>query len=58
MSLRIRAFIVDQSGATAIEYSLICGLIFLVIVASLYTFQSQMAAVYQTIGNGMASAGN
>ena len=31
----IKRFFQDESGATAIEYGLICGLIFLVIVAAI-----------------------
>jgi pilus assembly protein Flp/PilA len=39
----------DESGATAIEYGLIAGLISVVIISSLTIVESQLAAVFNYI---------
>ena len=43
----------DQSGATAIEYGLICSLIFLAIVASVNDVASATTALHTKIGNSL-----
>jgi len=45
----------DENGATAIEYSLITGLIFLAIVASVRAFTSSASDVYDEIDTNITS---
>lgn len=43
----------DQSGATAIEYGLIAGLIALVIIGSVALFGTDMQGLYQSIADAV-----
>ena len=52
----ITRFAKDESGATAIEYGLICALIFLVIVAAVTVFTSRTNAMYDYIGGTISTA--
>ena len=52
----LASFAKDERGATAIEYALICGMIFLVIVSALYTYRDSMAAMYGRIGDTVGGA--
>ncbi|MBW8733512.1 MAG: Flp family type IVb pilin [Asticcacaulis sp.] len=52
----LRRFLQDESGATVIEYALICALIFLVLVTALYTYRDSMAIMYGRIGNAVTGA--
>lgn len=47
------AFIRDESGATAIEYSLIAGLIFLAIIAAVNNYASSTKDMYSTITSAL-----
>jgi len=58
MFRHIKPFFADTSAATAIEYGLIVGLIFLAILTSFYTLQGNLNRVYLTIGNAVGSTGN
>lgn len=49
MTALIRRFLVDEDGATAIEYGLICGLIFLVILSAVTLFADQATAMYDYV---------
>jgi len=51
-----RRFLKDESGATAIEYALICGLIFLTLVTALYTYRDSMAIMFGRIGTAVTGA--
>jgi len=42
----IRRFLADEAGATAIEYALIAGLIFLAIVASIIPIGQALSGVF------------
>ncbi len=53
----LMCFLDDQSGATAIEYALIVGLIFLAIVTAVTTFTQNTNTLYQKIGNAVTGAG-
>lgn len=53
----IRTFLRDERGATAIEYGLICALVFLGIVASIYAFTDEMTVMYARISSAMQKAG-
>ena len=46
----LNRFAKDQSGATAIEYGLIAGLISVVIITALKTIGTNMNAKFTTIG--------
>ena len=46
----------DRSGATAVEYGLIVGLIFLAIVGGLSTFATNENAMYQHISTTISGA--
>ncbi len=50
---RVRAFGENESGATAIEYSLIVSLIFLAIIASVRAFSNSTSDMYDTIDEAM-----
>lgn len=54
----VREFLSDENGATAIEYSLIAGLIFLVIVGSVQAVMSGQNAQYTKISNAVNGAVN
>jgi pilus assembly protein Flp/PilA len=49
----IQHFRDDQSGATAIEYGLIAGLIAVVIIASVTTIGTQLTAKFTSIANAL-----
>lgn len=51
-----RRFLTDRSGATAIEYALICLLTFLVVVGSLRTYANAMSNLYGNISNTLGRA--
>lgn len=51
----IRAFAKDERGATAIEYSLIVGLIFLAIVTAVEAFASNTNVMYSEISSAMSN---
>lgn len=49
MKAVIKRFIKDTSGATAIEYGLIAGMVSIVIVAALGLLGPQLASVFEAI---------
>lgn len=51
----LRAFAADECGATAIEYSLIVGLIFLAIVTAVEAFASNTNVMYSEISSAMTN---
>ena len=52
----IGQFLRDDSGATAIEYGLICALIFLVIITAVSAFASKSTAMYDYINTSISDA--
>ncbi|MGE5547814.1 MAG: Flp family type IVb pilin [Solirubrobacterales bacterium] len=56
MLARIRQFIRDDSGATAIEYGLIAGLISVVIIGVLTTVGTDLLAKFTEVKNGLEGA--
>lgn len=54
ISKTIRSFAANESGATAIEYGLICSLIVIVILVALQTFASATTAMYDVIAAAMS----
>ncbi len=49
-------FLADQRGATAIEYTLILSLMFLVILASLTVFSDNIKAMFQAVSTAITKA--
>ena len=47
-------FIADQSGATAIEYGLIAGLISVVIIGTVGTIGTKLNAKFTSIATGLS----
>ena len=47
-------FLEDRSGATAIEYGLIAGLIAVVIIAALTTLGTNLAAKFNAVANNLS----
>jgi pilus assembly protein Flp/PilA len=52
----LRRFLKDESGATVIEYALICALVFLMVVTALYTYRDSMATMFGRIGDAVTGA--
>ncbi|MGZ3297512.1 MAG: Flp family type IVb pilin [Asticcacaulis sp.] len=50
-------FLADESGTTAIEYGLIVGMIFLVIVTAITFYADRTNAMYQKISDAITGAG-
>ena len=50
---KLRAFIRDQKGATAIEYGLIAGLIAVVIIGAVTTVGTKVSGTFNTVGNAL-----
>lgn len=54
LSRLLCAFVRDKSGATAIEYGLICGLIVIVIIAAMQSISSSTISMYALITGAMS----
>ena len=54
---RLQLFLNEERGATAIEYALIVGLIFLAIVTAVTSYTQSTNALYQRISNAVTGAG-
>lgn len=52
----IGRFLADQSGATAVEYGLICALVFLVIVTSVSLFGTKTTGIIETVSAAVSAA--
>ncbi len=50
----VTRFVKDESGATAIEYGLIAGLISVVIILAVTTVGTQLQTTFTTIGDKLA----
>jgi pilus assembly protein Flp/PilA len=55
---KIKQFLIDESGATAIEYSLIAALMAAAVIAALQTMGTDLTSAFTNIGNTLKSAGN
>ncbi len=53
LSSLIRRFAVDEAGTTAIEYSLICSLIFLAVVSVMQSVAGKTIDMYAVIEGAM-----
>jgi Flp pilus assembly pilin Flp len=49
-----RRFLADQSGATAVEYSVLCGFIFLAVVAAIVNFGAAATGMFNKLSNAVA----
>lgn len=56
MKSLVTRFIKNESGATAIEYGLIAGLLSIVIITVLGTAGTQLEAVFQRIADALEGA--
>ena len=52
----LNAFLRDRRGTTAIEYGLICALIFLVIITSVTTFGGKTTGLMNNISAAISNA--
>ncbi len=50
---RLRSFLGDDSGATAIEYALIASLIAVFIIAAVQLVGTQVSTVFTEVGNAL-----
>jgi pilus assembly protein Flp/PilA len=57
MNNSIKRFMIDESGATAIEYGLIAAGISVAIIAVVNTLGSQLKATFTLIASQLATAG-
>lgn len=49
----LRRFLTDEAGATAIEYAVIGGLIFLAIIAAIIPIGGQLSATFNAAAAGI-----
>ena len=56
MGSRLIKFLTDESGATAIEYSMMLGLVVLAIVASIELLSSSLSNMYFFVSSSVTSA--
>ncbi|WP_249138114.1 Flp family type IVb pilin [Phenylobacterium montanum] len=54
--LSLKAFLADERGTTAVEYGLICALIFLVIVTSVSAFGNKTTNMMNTVSAAIGGA--
>ncbi len=53
MLTKIKSFIANESGATAIEYALIASLIAVVIIGAIQTVGKNVSTVFSEVGNSL-----
>lgn len=53
---KVRNFLIDESGSTAIEYGLMSAIIFVGLLAALTTFNGNIVDYYESIGAAMMAA--
>jgi len=54
---RIKGFLLDENGATAVEYALIAAIISVSIVASMKMISNTLNADFNSVASGLQSAG-
>jgi len=52
----IRSFLLDESGATAIEYGLIAALVSVAAIGALTSIGNSLGTLYDSTGNAMSNA--
>ncbi len=55
LSLQGRAFVADETGATAIEYGLIAALIAVAIISALRTVGTNLSSTFAKVGTNLSS---
>jgi pilus assembly protein Flp/PilA len=53
VSKTLQAFVSDESGATAIEYALLCSLLAFVIIASLTGLGTRLGNEFHEVSSGL-----
>lgn len=53
MKTFLSKFASDESGATAIEYGLICALVAVALIGSISSLAPKISAVFEKVGNAM-----
>ena len=53
MLTKIKSFIANESGTTAIEYALIASLIAVVIIGAVQTVGGKVSTVFTEVGNSL-----
>lgn len=56
MRMYFRAFLTDESGATAIEYSLIAVLVAVVIIGALQLLGTELDTTFTSVGTSLSAA--
>ena len=56
MKAIVSRFVKDKSGATAIEYGLIAGLVSVVIITALVALGPQLETIFETITDALTTA--
>ncbi len=56
MKSLINRFVNDESGATAIEYGLIAGLLSVIIIGVLTTMSGNLEGIFTTISDALGTA--
>ena len=54
----LRSFLLDESGATAVEYGMIAALVAVVIIASLSLLGTSVSSKFRTIATTVSAAGS
>lgn len=54
----VRRLLSDEGGATAIEYAMIAGLIFVAILGSVRVFGERMTTIYERISTNVGASFN
>jgi pilus assembly protein Flp/PilA len=53
---RLAKFVVGESGATTLEYGLICSLIFLAAVSAFVAVGESLDSIYEAVASNIGSA--
>jgi pilus assembly protein Flp/PilA len=51
-----RSRVMDENGATAVEYALMVGLIAVGIIAAVVTLKDKVSSTFQSVGNAVGSS--
>jgi pilus assembly protein Flp/PilA len=57
MTKLLRAFLADESGATAIEYGLIAALVAVAAIVALGSLGSELTSIFTQVTSDLANAG-
>lgn len=54
MKVSVRAFVKDESGATAMEYSLLAGVLVIAIIASVRAIGANISTIFPKVSGNLA----